>query len=356
MTDNLLFLGGEKTVKHVKEKGLSQDDVKAVIGASGAAKWLVLYGLDKAIYSQWFKDRKKPLYVFGTSIGAWKFAAAAQENCAEAFDRLADAYIHQVYKGKITPQKISLESERIIKRFLPQRNIQQILSHPYLRLSFSAVRCKGLMASENPFLLSLGVLLSFIMNFKNRHLQRPFFERTLFQDSRNRTDILNMNDFVLSRVPLNQANIKQALLASGSIPLVMDGIKDIPSAPKGIYRDGGVLDYHPVFPFIEEESKMMLYPHFYPYLIPGWFDKKWSKRRAAGKVLDNTLILAPSPGFISKLPYNRIPDRKDFQRMKGNDKERIRFWKKVAGLSHCLGEEFLEAVETGKIKTKIRQI
>ena len=249
MTENLWYLCGRKAFNHIKEKGLSQEDVSICIGASGAAKWLVLCGLDKAVYSEWFKNRTSPLYLYGTSIGAWKLAAAAQKNCADAFDRLAYAYAHQVYKGKITPQKISLESGRIINRFLSRKNIQEILSHPFMRLSFSAVRCKSLMASENPFLLSAGMLAAFLINLKNRRLQKIFFERTLFRDARSQIDLLNMKDFVLNSVVLCQENFKQALLASGSIPLIMDGIKQIPDAPKGIYRDGGVLDYHPVFPF-----------------------------------------------------------------------------------------------------------
>ena len=41
---------------------------------------------------------------------------------------------------------------------------------------------------------------------------------------------------------LTPDNLRAALLASGSIPLLMEGVR-IPGAP-GVYRDGGSADYH----------------------------------------------------------------------------------------------------------------
>lgn len=355
MMKKLCFLAGDTAYKKIKENGLLMDDVAAVVGASGAAKWLVLYGLDRVIFSNWFQSRTKPLHMYGTSIGAWKMAAAAQQDCEKAFDALAHAYIHQYYKGRVTPEIISSESNRIFNDFLPKENMPQILSHPYLRLSFSSVRCKGFMASERPVTLFIGLLCAYLLNILSRSTQRLFFERVLFQDSRNNSPVFDLDDFPSRCVSLKQSNFKQSLLASGAIPLLMKGITNIQGAPKGIYRDGGVLDYHPTLSLHDKENGMILYPHFYPFLIPGWFDKKLSKRHASGKVLENTLILTPSPDFIAKLPYGRIPDRKDFKRMKGHDHERVRFWEKTAHMSHELGEAFLEAVESGKVKDMVRR-
>lgn len=33
-------------------------------------------------------------------------------------------------------------------------------------------------------------------------------------------------------------------MASGSIAVVMEGVRNIGGVPEGIYRDGGVTDYH----------------------------------------------------------------------------------------------------------------
>ena len=134
----------------------------------------------------------------------------------------------------------------------------------------------------------------------------------------------------------------------------MDGIPDIPGAPKGIYRDGGILDYHPAFPLCQGREGFILYPHFYPEITPGWFDKKLSGRRAAGTLIDRTILVAPSPEFVAGLPYGRIPDRKDFTRFHGRDEVRFKVWKNVTEQSLKLGEAFLEAVETGRIRDMVQ--
>ncbi|MBW1896448.1 MAG: patatin-like phospholipase family protein [Deltaproteobacteria bacterium] len=354
MSQNLLILAGKSAYNHIRERGLSPSDITVVMGASGAAKWLVLYGLDSAIFSHWFKGRKQPLYLFGTSIGAWKFAAAAQGDPVGALDRLREAYTHQTYKGRVTPAKVSEESLRIIDLLLPPGSIEQILSHPYLRISFSAVRCKGLMGKKHHMTLSVGMLSAFALNVLSRKLQKLYFERTVFHDSRNTSTVLDMTDFTLNRVQLTLENFHEALLATGSIPLIMEGIENIEGAPKGMYRDGGILDYHPAFPLRPKTKGLILYPHFYPHLTLGWFDKRFPKRRAKADVLDQTVILAPSPEFVSRLPFGRIPDRKDFVRLAGKDEERIQAWEKAASMSLGLGEAFLEAVETGRIRDEVK--
>ena len=47
-----------------------------------------------------------------------------------------------------------------------------------------------------------------------------------------------MNDLPTERVELSEANLADAILASGSIPMVMEGVEGIARAPEVIYRDG----------------------------------------------------------------------------------------------------------------------
>lgn len=356
MTENLLFLAGHTAYSRIKDGGLSPDDVKVAVGASGAAKWLVLHGLDSAIFAHWFKGRKKPLHLFGTSIGAWKFAAAAQADPEDAFDRLAHAYIHQYYEGRSTPDQVAAEARRIISEFLLETSIKEILSHPFYRFTFSAVRCRGLVATDSLLPLSIGLMGAYSANLVSRSRLNRYFERTLFYDPRDLPPYFDIQDLPLRQVPLSEENFTRALLASGSIPVIMKGVTDIPGAVKGTYRDGGILDYHPALPFLPDGDGIVLYPHFYTEVIPGWFEKKFPKRRADGAALDNALLLAPSPDFVSGLPYGRIPDRRDFNRMMGMDNERVAFWKTAVEKSRRLGDAFMEAVESGKIREKVRLI
>ncbi|ACL06619.1 conserved hypothetical protein [Desulfatibacillum aliphaticivorans] len=353
---DLLVLAGKSAYDHIRENGLQPPDISAVLGASGAAKWLVLYGLDSAVFSQWFAGRTEPLELLGTSIGAWKLTAAAQDDSAAAFDRLKDAYISQSYKGRPTASDVSDESVRIMEIIMGSDGVNQILAHPYCRLSFSAVRCKGLMAREEAPLLIAGMAWAFGLNYVSRSLQGKVFERTVFHDPRTRDSVLDFSEFPPNFTPLHTGNFSQALLATGSIPLIMHGVRDIPGAPTGMYRDGGLLDYHPAFPMKPKSKGFILYPHFYPHAVRGWFDKKRTSRWADGEIMDRTIILAPSPEFVAKLPFGRIPDRKDFSRFQDQDHIRQPAWKKAAQMSKKLGRDFLDLTDKGTIKTAVQLI
>jgi predicted acylesterase/phospholipase RssA len=356
MTNDLVIAAGRTAYEHIKKNGLSQKDIRMVLGASGAAKWLVLYGLDTAIFSRWFKDRKDPLTVLGTSIGAWKFAAAAQKDPVAAFDALKHAYIHQYYRGRVTPAQVTRESERIMAAFLSQTRLDEILCHPFLRIAFGTVRCRYLLASRHRAPQVMGIAAGMVLNRVSRHLHRLYLERVVFHHPQFDAREVDFSGFPTRCVPLGTHNFQQALTASGAIPYVMEGVTDIAGAPRGMYRDGGILDYHPAFPLSAGQAGFILYPHFYPYIIPGWFDKTDSGRREKGPVTDRMILVAPSDRFVAKLPFGRIPDRKDFIRFSGDDATRVSAWEKAAGMSRVLGEAFLEITRTGRIQDLVQPL
>ncbi len=351
--NDLVFLAGRTAFERIQDAGLQPEDVAVVAGASGAAKWLIISELDKAIFSQWLKDRKTPLPLFGTSIGSWKLAAAAQDDPSSAFETLAQSYIHQHYEGKVTPKQVTAEGWRILDSYLPQEKVKEILSHPVMRFNLCAVRCKGLTATRKIFLQLLALGISSLANRISPRLLSLLFERTLFHDSRDPSSLFDKSEFPLQRVPLDEKNFRRALMASGSIPLAMEGVTGIPGAHEGVYRDGGILDYHPSSFYPGEGTGIVLYPHFYSRLIPGWFDKSLPWRSPRPEHLKNMLLLAPSQEFISRLPYGSIPDRKDFVRFHGRDEERIAFWNEARREGERLADDFMESVLSGSIRTKV---
>jgi hypothetical protein len=357
MTGLLEIRAGTTALAHIREHGLSPSDIRVVTGASGAAKWLGIYGLYRAIFSQWLRDLSHPVFLYGTSIGAWTLSAGAQADPGRAYDRLKSAYIGQVYRGRITPEKITRESLGILDRVFGPDQVSGILAHPFLRLSFSAVRCRGPMAGTSAAAMAAGMLAAFGLNLVSRKTQSVFFRRTLFHCAGEQGQVpFCFDGSKTERVALNHGNFRQALLASGSIPVIMAGVRDILGAGEGMYRDGGVLDYHPVVAMKREEPGFIFYPHFYPRITPGWFDKKLPWRAASGKVLDRTILVSPSPQFIRNLPCGRIPDRKDFIRFQGRDAERFQLWNRAAGMSLDLGQAFLSAVESGRIRQLVREL
>lgn len=346
-----MFRAGRTALAHIRKNGLSPGDIRVVLGASGAAKWLGIYGLDRAVFSEWLPRSSRVVHLFGTSVGAWKLAAAAQTNPGAAFDRLRSAYICQTYRGRVTAARVTAESLKILSRFIPGGAVREILEHPRFRFGCSAVRCRGLMRSEKTVPQAAGMGTAFVMNLVSRRTQALLFRRTLFAVPGPWP--LDMSDSATDRAVLTPENFKPALLASGSIPVVMEGVTGIPGALAGIYRDGGILDYHPSFPLKPDEKGLILYPHFYSTVTPGWFDKTLPGRRANGRVMDRTLLVAPSPGFVATLPFGRIPDRKDFNRFIGQDALRYETWTEASRKSLELGEAFLESVDTGCIREMV---
>ncbi|MDY0163175.1 patatin-like phospholipase family protein [Desulfobotulus sp.] len=354
MKNSLLFLAGSRAHARIREKGLGPEDVRLVLGASGAAKWLGIHGLDAAVFGHFLARRTTPLPLFGTSIGAWKLAAAARRDAQAAFDFLADAYIHQYYKKPVRRKDVDQEALRIVDAFLPRSAIEEILSHPLFRLHLSVIRCRGGLASENPLALGWGLGLAYAVNLKGRIPYVRRFDRVIFHDGREHSLVQGAFGGA-EAVPFSPENLRPALLATGSIPFLMSGVSEIPGAGSGVFRDGGLVDYHPLPPQ-PLDGGIVLYPHFYPEVTPGWFDKKMPRRRASSMDLADVLLLAPSPEFVASLPYGRIPDRKDFSRFEGDDAGRLRFWKKAVAESRRLGDAFLEAVETGGIRDCLRPL
>jgi hypothetical protein len=131
--------------------------------------------------------------------------------------------------------------------------------------------------------------------------------------------------------------------------MVVEGV-EIPGRPGEVHWDGGVLDYHPDLDFGPGEG-LILYPHFYDHIVPGWFDKGLSWRRAGAGNFDRVLLIAPSAEFVAGLPGGKIPDRKDFYAF-DND-ERMRRWQAALDASQRLGEEMRELLETGQIVDRI---
>jgi hypothetical protein len=154
-------------------------------------------------------------------------------------------------------------------------------------------------------------------------------------------------------VPLTVKNLPQALMASGSIPIVIEGVKNINGAPRGMYRDGGIIDYHFDLTFGPQKG-LVLYPHFYSKPIPGWFDKSLKKRLPHASSYDDVVMLVPSDEFVASLPFGKIPDRKDFEGMPA--KQRIEYWQTVISQSDDLGIAFKGMYDNQSIIDHIKPI
>ncbi|MFL1456640.1 patatin-like phospholipase family protein [Marinobacter sp. GN3S48] len=350
----LTIRAGRRALQRLHDKPLSADDVHVIPGAAGGPKALGISGLDKAIFGDWLPAVPQERSLIGSSIGSWRFAAIASTDDPKAqLARLADLYTSQRFAKGVSTAEVSRKSVLFLEELLGGHE-DYLLNHPFYRLNVVVVRSRGMLEHDTRGRLSLGLMNAISANMvSRRHLGR-FMERGIIHDARLKTPVSKLVDFPSHEVALTRDNLLPALLASASIPMVMSGVRNIPGAPEGVYRDGGLLDYHLDLPY--EQPGIILYPHFTDRVVPGWFDKTLPWRRGDATRLQDVVLVAPSPEYLESLPDRKLPDRKDFEKYVGDDEGRERSWRKAIAESDRLGDEFMELASSGRLAEVVRPL
>ena len=214
-----MLRAGPDALRLVRERGLRAEDVDVIPAASGGPKWLVLAGLDRYLFGELLqRPRTRPLHLIGSSIGSWRMACLAQRDPVAALERAHTAYLEQRYLTEPTAAEVTETSIELLDAL----QLRRVVFH-----------------APGP---------------------HPFG---------------GLDDFPTEHRALTDESLRPALLASASIPLVLEGVR---IAGVGMLRDGGIIDYHPHLDFGAGEG-LVLYPHFYPHVVPGWFDKRLGWRR-----------------------------------------------------------------------------
>jgi hypothetical protein len=287
------------------------------------------------------------VHAVASSIGSFRFACLCARSPVEALERFKEAYIEQHYRPSPSAFEVSEEAVRIVNCLLGRDGVAPLVDHDKVVLHIVTARFRHLGASEGALQL-LGLGVAALANLVHRRALGACIERVLF-DARGDTGPFAWRTLPTRHVALTANNAFKALLASAAIPRVMAGVETPEGAPLGVYRDGGVADYH-FGEDIDPADGIALYPHFYPHLVPGWFDKALHWRRVRG--LRRVVLLSPSAEHVAALPNGRIPDRADFVRM--NDDERVAAWRRVVELSARLGDAFGELVSSGRVGASAR--
>lgn len=347
----LSLLAGPDALRLLRERGLRAADVDVVPGASGGPKWLVLAGLDRFFFGEFLRvPRDRPMHLIGSSIGSWRLACFAQADPLAALERGLDAYIEQRYTKRPTPAEVSTVGAQILDALLGPTGADEILSHPWARLHVITTETRGALASERPWIQGAALAAAAAGNLVSRRTLALQMRRVVFHTAGDTSPFRGLSDFPTTHVALTQGNLRPALLASGAVPMVLSGVP-IPGEPTRVHRDGGVVDYHLDLDFGPGEG-LVLYPHFFPHVVPGWFDKGLRWRRARGPNFRRALVVAPSAAFVASLPGGRIPDRNDFYRMP--DDERIRVWRRVMAESERLADTLRELIATDRVADHVR--
>nr|WP_202560482.1 patatin-like phospholipase family protein [Alcanivorax sp. DP30] len=345
---------GRDAIAHLREHGLQSQHVDIIPGAAGGPKALGISGLDRAVFGDFLPRSPRPRTLIGASIGSWRFAAIAMSpDPVAGLQKLVDLYTRQRFTGNMKPARVSEQCALMLEELIGDRD-SQILEHPHYRLAVVVIRSRGLMAREDGLGLGVGLAALISANLISRKASGLFMERGLVYPEGDALPLNALDDFTTHHIPLNADNLRSALLASAAIPMVLGGVTDLAGAPDGVYRDGGMLDYHLDLPYRSEG--IVLYPHFTDRVIPGWFDKPLRWRNGDAEKLSRTLLVAPSAEYLASLPDGKLPDRRDFKQYQGDDAGRESSWRKAIAESERLGDEFLELVETGKWEERVKPI
>ncbi|HET7730583.1 MAG TPA: patatin-like phospholipase family protein [Usitatibacter sp.] len=338
----LTLRAGPRALERIRAHGLDAGMVQVVPGAAGGPKGLGIAGLDRAIFGEWFASAPRVRHLIGSSIGAWRFAAACCSDPVEALGAFARAYTRQCYPRRPSARFVSQAARDMLDELFKGREAQ-ILASPWNRLHIITMRGRWPLTRDSRLHTPLGFGIAALANVLGRmHLAR-FAERTVFVDAREPPPVMpgRFDAFHTHAVPLDAGNLGAALLASASIPMILEGVANIPSAPEGVYWDGGIIDYHLHLPYHHAQD-LVLYPHFTDRIVPGWLDKSMPWRQARGPWLDNVLLVAPSREYLATLPRGRLPSRADFKGYAGNDPGRMAAWRTAIAESERLGDAFLE--------------
>lgn len=384
MKQVLQIQAGRQALAHIREHGLSPSDICTVFGASGAAKWLTICGLDQAVFGDWLSQSRQPVTVFGTSVGALKLAAAVQPDCRTRLKEFALRYAGQRLSGKPAIEAIGRETEAVIDAALGADGVEHLLQSSRYRYHCGAVHVTGRLAATNQRTQVFGMitLASSALRGRRRLLQK--LTRVIFSPPSAKTGMTeeateSTNNQITSQervdtlhIPLNEQNIRSALLASGAIPVYLNAVQ-LPepanaTAATGssdhyhgrrtdgtlILRDGGLLDYHPLPDNLSNNRQgLVLYPHFYSKLTEGWFDKFYRWRKVPADRLENVILVSPTKEFVRSLPGGRIPDRRDFLKYQDQEDIRIQRWCEATKRSEELGTAWMEFAEKGDWKNVV---
>lgn len=353
----LTFHAGPRALARLRAHGLRAADVGIVPAAAGGPKGLIFQALDQWMFGHWLPSSPRARTLIGASIGAWRMAAACHADPVAAFARLGDLYIGQRYAStKPTQQDIDVVCQQLLADFVGGHE-DEVLNHPHHRLHLLAVRGLGPLAQTATARAELrGFASAALHNLAGRERLGRVLERVVLAREHAPWLRPRFDAFTTRFAPLSRDNLAAALLASGTLPLIMKPVRDLAGLPPGSYWDGGIIDYNLALPYSRHDD-IVLYPHFSEHITPGWLDKAMPWRRAARGAhrawLDNVLIVAPSRAFLDTLPRRKLPDRKDFKHFGLDHDARMRSWRQAVAEGERLRDDlarFVDAPDLSRVQ------
>lgn len=353
--DLLRYRAGPEALERLRARGgLAASDVEALVLPAIGPKWLVLSGFDRALIGAgWLEPAAEAqrLMLFGASAGAWRALALAARDPLRAHAALLDSYCAQRFTRTDAPA-ISDAYRCLLRAAFEDADLAWAADHPRLDLAIATARARGALAQFEDRRAQAATLgAAALLNAFGARTQALFYERVVFVAGRGAKQHPLASAAHGRLAALTERNMLDVALASGTVPMYMQLVRDIEGAPAGAYLDGGFSDYHLNRP-ANGERITLLFLH-QRRIIPSWLDKFLPWRKLDRRALSRLLLVYPSDGFVRSLPGSEIPTRDDFQRFLHEPERRIARWRDAAAQSTELGSEFLRDAESGRLAARV---
>jgi hypothetical protein len=337
----LRYRAGRDAVRLLRRDGFAPERIAVIAGPASGPKWLVLPGIDRALIRLGLTQGRRRLLV-GASAGGWRMAALSARKPKDVLEKLVDSYVGVVFPKGAKPPLISAAYRKMWQEILPPPEAEGLLRHDYVDLALHTARQRW--PGRHRIAQAGGLALAFAGNFLNPRAMTLACERVLFHTAPER-----YGRFAGNLARLDKDNLHDALIATGSVPIYFEPVRNPKGAPPGLYVDGGVTDYHLNQRHPVADGEIVLFPHFQERITPCWLDKHRPRREPPAEVTSNVLQVFPSQEFVSRLPDGRIPDRDDFFRYENEPEKRLARWRVAVGLAAELEDVFLEDTRSGRL-------
>lgn len=342
----LTYRAGPRALAELRQGGDVLAAVAAWVGSASGPRWLALHGLDRALLaSGLLAGGGQRRLLLGASAGGWRALALASPDPQAALDRLLDGYVAQTFARDARPAAVSVAYRQMLAEVFPAAEHDFVVANPGADLVLVVTRTAGLAAIDGRWRQLLGLALV----AGSRRLRRRLLQRGAVATAPDRLAI--PAGAAVAR--LSTENLPAAALATGSVPLYMTAVRDLPGLPPGAWRDGGLTDYHLAHRW-QRGPGLTLLPHFAVDVLPTWFDQRGRRRPPLPEVADDLLVVARDATWIASLPDRRLPHRDDFLTFAERPAERRRRWLEVARRAHELGDQLGEDLATGAIARKVQ--
>ena len=338
----LRYRAGPRALRRLRAEGLGPGTIGAVVGPASGPKWVALVGLDRALLeSDLLRPSRGRILLAGASAGAWRMLAFACRDPLNAHRALLEGYVSQVFRRRERPAAVSDAYRRLLADIL-DGEAGGVLDHPTFDLAVHTTRVRYATSRMG---IAASLAAAAALNLLTRRATGWLFERVLFSSRPERFAIPFDGDLVR----LEGRNLLAAALASGTVPLYLEAVRDPAGAAGGAYVDGGLADYHLNQRYLDGGGGVVLLPHYRRRVVARWLDKGKPRRRPPSAATRDLLQIYPSTAFVAGLPGGRLPDRDDFKRFVDAPEERIRRWRAAAAAAEALGEELLADLEAGRV-------